>query len=45
MGECFDFAVNGLPEPVLRAARENKGEPIDLEMPYSAMISAGSCPR
>lgn len=43
MGECFDFDVNGLPNSVIRAATENKGKAIDIEIPYSAMISSGGC--
>ena len=43
MGECFDFDVNGLPKSVIRAATENKGKAIDIEIPYSAMISSGGC--
>ena len=45
MGYCFDFNVNRLPKPVLKAAREKKGQSIDVEIPYSAMISSGGCLR
>ena len=43
MGECFEFAAGSLPESVRKAAREKKGESIDVEIPYSAMISSGGC--
>lgn len=43
MGHCYNFAVNNLTKSVLKTVREKKGQPIDLEIPYSAIISSGSC--
>jgi hypothetical protein len=38
--ECIDFDVNGLSEEVIRTAKKSKQ--IDVEIPYSAIISSSS---
>ncbi len=42
MGECFTFSTAGLSESALQSVK-NKKE-VDVEIPYSAMLSSGGCP-
>lgn len=42
-GECMTFDVHGLSEKVIKTAKEKQGKAIDVEIPYSAILSSGGC--
>lgn len=41
--ECFTFDAGRLSDKVLQTAKAKIGKTIDVEIPYSAMLSASSC--
>lgn len=43
MGMCHDFLTRALPKSVLEKIKANIGKAIDVEIPYSASVSQGSC--
>jgi hypothetical protein len=43
MGECLNFEVSGLSDAVLKTAKTKQGQAIDVEIPYSAIMSSGTC--
>ncbi|HKX11987.1 MAG TPA: hypothetical protein VJP40_02450, partial [bacterium] len=43
-GECLTFDAGLLTDKVLQAVKGKVGKPVDVEIPYSAMLSGGSCP-
>lgn len=43
-GECMTFDPGLLSDKVLQAVRGKVGKAVDVEIPYSAMVSSGGCP-
>ena len=44
MEECLTFNVNQLSDQVIQTAKKSVGKIINVEIPFSAIISGGSCP-
>lgn len=42
-GECMTFDLRGLSEAALKQAKQKQGKTLDVEIPYSAIISSGGC--
>jgi hypothetical protein len=42
-GECMTFNVRGLSEAALKKVKQSQGKAIDVEIPYSAIMSSGGC--
>jgi hypothetical protein len=42
-GECLTFNVRGLSEAALKKVKQSQGKAVDVEIPYSAIMSSGGC--